>query len=155
MNTGTGFAGPSYALTVDQLDKLQQLIGSLRAQGDALAIGRPRDLAPGSLEVIGNTIFQTACEAREIVDEIESQRATETSTVPRPATTQEDRPAFDSDMHDALLQAFSVMQLMKVAAHQDDGLEDASGTCQLISALLWRVHEYVVASFDCSATQRK
>lgn len=148
MNAEAGSTHLAYGLTVDQLDRLQQLTGSLRAQGDVLAISRLRELAQGSLEVIGETIFQVACETRDIVDQIESQRLAEVSASPSPATKGADRPAFDSDIHEALLQAFSVMQLMTIAVHQDNGMDDASGACQLVSELLWRVHEYLAANFD-------
>ncbi len=152
MKAETGFADLSCGLTVDQLDRLQQLTGNIRAQGDVLAIGRPRELAPGSLEVIGDVIFQAACEVREIFDQIESQRLAGATATPTSAATQATRPAFDSDMHEALLQAYSIMQLINIAAHQDDGTDDASGACTLVSALLWKVHEYVVANFESSAT---
>lgn len=150
MNAETGSTHLAFGLTVDQLDRLQQLIGSLRAQGDVLANGHPRELAPGSLEVIVETIFQVACEARDIVDQIESQRLAEVSAAPSTGTKRADRPAFDSNMHEALLQAFSVMQLMTIAAHQDNGMEDASAACRLVSELLWKVHEYVVTKLASS-----
>lgn len=66
-----------YGVTVDQLDALHQLLRTLIAHGDAIAIsGTPMDAH--SLPTLGEAIFDAAREVRGIVDEVERQRLGET-----------------------------------------------------------------------------
>lgn len=65
--------GFAFGATVDQIDRLNALISSIRAYGDVISTGEYRVLAAGTLPALGSAIFDDACELRALVSKLESQ----------------------------------------------------------------------------------
>lgn len=63
-------------LTLDQFDKLHQLIASIKALGDAVHADAATDFAAGTISTLGHTIFNHAVEADDLLAEIEAQALT-------------------------------------------------------------------------------
>ncbi|RXR03475.1 XAC0095 family protein [Pseudoxanthomonas composti] len=63
-------------LTLDQFDKLHQLIASIKAFGDAVYADAATDFAAGTVSTLGHTIFNHALEANDLLAEIEAQALT-------------------------------------------------------------------------------
>lgn len=63
-------------LTLDQFDKLHQLIASIKAFGDAVYADAATDFAAGTISTLGHTIFNHAVEADDLLAEIEAQALT-------------------------------------------------------------------------------
>lgn len=132
---------------MDQVDEVDRLLGWIAAQGDVISTG-VRDLDPHSLPALGGAIHHAANAIGEIFDQIGEQKLKDRTTPPALIATQGSLPSFDSDMHETLLQAYSISQLLNVAAHQSDGMKEARAACRLLPGLLWQVQEYIAANFD-------
>jgi len=63
-------------LTLDQFDKLHQLVTSIKAFGDAVYADAATDFAAGTVSTLGHTIFIHAVEANDLLAEIEAQALT-------------------------------------------------------------------------------
>lgn len=63
-----------YRLGVEQLDAMHRLLGMIAAHGDVVASVQARELAPGTLPAIGQTIYDDANAVRDILDQVEAQR---------------------------------------------------------------------------------
>ncbi|SEK37618.1 hypothetical protein SAMN05428989_0001 [Pseudoxanthomonas sp. GM95] len=81
---GAGFAQSSpsayacegslaFGATVDQIDRLNGLISSIRAHGDVISAGGLGALTAGTLPALGNEIFERADEARRLLSRLEAQ----------------------------------------------------------------------------------
>lgn len=138
----------AFGATSDQIDEIERLLRIISAHGDVVWAGSASELNEGSLPVLGETIYEAAEALCSIFDEIGGQTLKDAVTASAPVVARTDLPTFDSDVGDSLLQAFSVMQLMNIAAQQDGGLRDASGSCRLVTELIWNVHEYIADNFD-------
>lgn len=62
-----------FGVTMEQLDQLNLLVERITAYGDAVSADDMADFAPGTLSVLGHTIFDRANELDEIVTEINAQ----------------------------------------------------------------------------------
>jgi hypothetical protein len=147
MSTDTSSERLVFGVTLNQSDELDRLIGGIAAQGDVISTGI-RDLDDRSLPALGWAIYHAANAIGEIFDKIGEQTLENKDTTPPPVASQANLPTFDSDMHETLLRAYSITQLMNIAAHQGDDMEEASGACRLVPDLLWKVQEYIAANFD-------
>lgn len=63
-----------YGATIDQMDRLAQLLNTLSATGDMLAIAGDPPMDDATLPTLGDAVFTAALAAREIVHEIGEQR---------------------------------------------------------------------------------
>jgi hypothetical protein len=147
MSTDVASNPLAFGITLDQVDELDRLIGWISAQGDVISTGI-RDLDHRSLSALGGAIYHAANAIGEIFDKIGEQALENKDTTPPPVASQADLPTFDSDVHEHLMQAHSIMLLMERAAQQDDGMDGASDACRLVSDLLWKVNEYIADRFD-------
>lgn len=64
----------SFGITLDQVDALDRLIGTIAAHGDVVATGRTHELADGTLPHLGQAIHDAATAMRAILDHVEAQR---------------------------------------------------------------------------------
>ena len=148
MSTG-GTAEPLvFGITSDQFDELDRLIHRLTAHGDVIASGCADELSDGNLLFVGEVILEAARAARAIFERIDAQKLENSAPAPAAAAPQARLPIFAHGMHDRILRAYSIMQLLGIAAYQDDGMDDAGGACRVVSDLLWQVNEYIADNFD-------
>lgn len=62
-----------YRLDVEQLDAMHRLLGVIAAHGDVVACVQGTELAPGTLPVIGQAIYDDARALRDILEQVEMQ----------------------------------------------------------------------------------
>jgi hypothetical protein len=60
-------------VTLDQIDQLNRLVERIKAYGDAVSANGAADFAPGTLSILGHTIFDRAVELDALVSEIYTQ----------------------------------------------------------------------------------
>ncbi|MBS7457170.1 XAC0095 family protein [Coralloluteibacterium stylophorae] len=70
--------GVRFGMTLDQIDELARLVQTISAHGDAIAAGSD-GLAPQTLPLLGEAIFDGAEAVRAILDQVEAQRIGPTS----------------------------------------------------------------------------
>lgn len=148
MSTDMTSARLAFGVTHDQADEIERLLRIISAHGDVVWAGSASELNEGSLPVLGETIYEAAEALGNIFERIGEQTLKDNDTTATPAKPQADLPAFDSEVHDRLMQAHSIMLLMERAAQQEHGMDGASDACRLVSELLWKVNEYIADHFD-------
>lgn len=72
----SGAAGERYpfGVTLDQIDTLERLVGTIAAHGDIVATGPTAELADGTLPHLGQAVYDAAVAVRVILDEVQAQR---------------------------------------------------------------------------------
>ena len=64
----------AFAITLEQVDALDQLLLTIAAHGDVIAAGNADRLGRGTLPVLGSAIFDAAGAMRTILDPLALQR---------------------------------------------------------------------------------
>lgn len=67
-----------YSLDLEQLDAMDRLLQIIAAHGDIVATMHAAELAPGTLPVIGQVIYDHARAVRGILDQVEAQHPGQT-----------------------------------------------------------------------------
>jgi hypothetical protein len=63
-----------HGVTLEQIDKLNLLVGAIKAYGDAVFANGTADFAEGTVSMLGFTIFDRANDVDDIVQEISAQQ---------------------------------------------------------------------------------
>jgi hypothetical protein len=92
----TGWATPYEdeficGVTLDQIDQLNRLVERVKAYGDAVSANGAADFAPGTLSILGHTIFDRAVELDALVSDIYTQTLEQEA---HPHTVRETPPAY-------------------------------------------------------------
>jgi hypothetical protein len=78
-------------VTLDQIDQLNRLVERIKAYGDAVSANGAADFAPGTLSILGHTIFDRAVELDALVSDIYTQTLEQDA---RPHSVRETPPAY-------------------------------------------------------------
>jgi hypothetical protein len=63
-----------FGVSLNQVDELNRLLGVITAMGNVFATGNAGLMREEGLVVLGDVIFDSACEVRGILDEVYGQR---------------------------------------------------------------------------------
>jgi hypothetical protein len=78
-------------VTLDQIDQLNRLVERIKAYGDAVSANGAADFAPGTLSILGHTIFDRAVELDALVSDIYTQSLEQDA---RPHSVRETPPVY-------------------------------------------------------------
>jgi hypothetical protein len=102
---GTGYDQPCEnaficGVTLDQVDQLNRLVERIKAYGDAVSANGAADFAPGTLSILGHTIFDRAVELDALVSEIYTQTLEQDPR--QPFSVRETPPAYCAQLGSGL-----------------------------------------------------
>lgn len=66
--------GLAFGITVDQVDQLNSLLGTVTANGDMLAVSGAKPVHAQTLPTLGDAIFNAALAMRKILDQVDRQK---------------------------------------------------------------------------------
>ncbi|MBD8899021.1 hypothetical protein [Rhodanobacter sp. DHG33] len=63
-----------FGVTVDQIDRLNALLRTITANGDAITFCDTEHLQPQSVSTLGEAIFDAALAVQDILDQVDEQK---------------------------------------------------------------------------------